>query len=46
MFDVEDGMESSEDNGRSQGTEGFGGLTKVGGSHMNSFVSSIVDNVP
>ena len=35
-----DGVDSSEDNGRSQG---YGGLTKVGGSHMNVFVCSIVD---
>ena len=35
-----DGVDSSEDNGRSQG---YGGLTKVGGSHMNIFVCSIVD---
>ena len=42
-FDVEDGTDSSEDSGRSQGTEGFGGLTKVGGSHIDMFVCSIVD---
>ena len=43
-FDVEDGTDSSEDDkGRSQGTEGYGGLTKVGGSHMNIVVCSIVD---
>ena len=35
-----DGADSSEDNGRSQGD---GGLTKVGGSHMNICVWSIVD---
>ena len=35
-----DGVDSSEDNGRIQG---YGGLTKVGGSHMSISVSSIVD---
>ena len=35
-----DGVDSSEDNGRSQG---YGGLAKDGGSHMNVFVCSIVD---
>ena len=39
---MEDGTESSEDNGRSRGTEGFGGLTKVGGSHINICVCFIV----
>ena len=35
-FDVEDGVGSSEDNGRSQGIEGDGGFHGVGGcgSHM------------
>ena len=42
-FDVEDGTDSSEENGRSQGTEGYGGLTKVGGSHIHTCVCSIVD---
>ena len=35
-----DGADSSEDNGRGQG---YVGLTKVGGSHMNICVWSIVD---
>ena len=35
-----DGVDSSEDNGRSQG---YGGLTKVGGSHQFFFVCCIVD---
>ena len=37
-IDVVDGADSSED----IGTGGYGGLTKVGGSHMNVFVCSIV----
>ena len=42
-IDVVDGVESSEDHGRSQGIEGYGGLTKIGGSHKYMFVSSRVD---
>ena len=42
-FDVEDGKDSSEENGRSQGIEGFGGWAKVGGSHIHICVCSIVD---
>ena len=42
-IDAVDEVDSSEDNGRSQGTEGYGGLTNVGGSHLYIFVSSSVD---
>ena len=42
-FDVEAGTDSSEDNGRSHGIEGYGGLTKFGGSHIHICVCSIVD---
>ena len=39
-----DGADSSVDNGRSQG---YGGLTKVGGSQMNMFVCvPLLTNVP
>ena len=38
-IDAVDGGDSSEDNG----TEGYSGLIKVGGSHMNMFVCSIVN---
>ena len=44
-FDVEDGVDTSADNGRSQGTEGVGGLTKFGGSHMNHSVKYCISRL-